>query len=138
MRPASALSLLAAGLMTVVTGCESRPSSRWVRIAGTGDLVIDVDTQAVQRHNGSLTAWLRLYAGQRTSDGKPLYHFERLEFDCPGLRSRLVDTARANGDDFTEITGRKLDSTVTAWQAYPANSDAGRAARETCRRLTPR
>jgi len=49
-----------------------------------------------------------------------------------------VDTARANGDDFTEITGQKLDSTVTEWQAYPANSDAGRAARETCRRLTPR
>jgi len=99
-------------------------------------LVFDVDSETVQRHNGSVTAWFRLYVGQLAADGKPLYHFERLEFDCPGLRSRLVDTARANGDDFIEISGQRLDSTVTVWQAYPPGSAAGQTTSEICRRLT--
>jgi len=128
--------LASAGLITVVAGCQSQPPSRWVRVPVNGDLVLEVDTASVDRHVGSVTAWFRLSVGEPTSDGKPFYHFERLEFECPGLRSRLVDTARANGEDFIELSGQRLDTTVTAWKAYPPGSAGGRAASQVCRRLT--
>jgi hypothetical protein len=122
--------------------CQVATSRHWVRLLTTEREMVDLDTAAVGRRDGSFIVWLRWDLDRHGPEFGAEYRVEQVEVDCRRLRQRVLNALDSTrkplvlpGDSTTSSTVQ-LDSTDTKWRVYSKGSLGAQSTSALCRRLT--
>src|SRR2546422_2812273 len=138
--PVSLVVLLTSILAPSMAPCQAATSRHWVRLLTTDGEMVDLDTAAVGRRDGSFVVWLRWDFDRYRPEFGAGYRVEQVEVDCRGLRQRVLKAVDSRktlvllGDSTTSSTVQ-VDSTDAKWRSEEHTSELQSRLHLVCRLL---